>query len=148
MTTMYTIFQSAHSGFRWIALVLLVATVVIYFIKWRGNTDYTGKDKKLYTIMLSMLHLQVLIGIVLYFISPKVQFSAATMKTDFLRFFTVEHAFLMLAAAVVATIGSAKIKRKSANIKFKTGFWFAFATLILILVGIPWPFQDLGAGWF
>lgn len=144
---LYSILQSAHSGFRWIALVLLLLTVVLYAIKWFNTAQYGKKDKKLYTLMLSMLHIQVLGGIVLYFVSPKVQFSAATMKTDFLRFFTLEHAVLMIAAAVVVTIGSVKVKKTSGN-KFKTGFWFAVVTLILILVGIPWPFQELGAGWY
>lgn len=149
MDALYKALQASHSGFRWIALILLVLTVVQYLIKWQNSADYQKKDKTIYTIALSLMHLQLLIGIALYFVSPKVQFGAETMSVRILRFFTVEHAFLMIAAVVLFTIGSAKIKKKDESVaKFKTGFIFSLITLLLILIGIPWPFQALGAGWF
>lgn len=149
MNTFYIILQASHSGFRWVALLLLLLTTVYYFIKWQKASEYTKIDKALYTITLSLIHIQVLIGFGLYLLSPKVQFGAETMSVRILRFFTVEHVFIMLLAVVLFTIGAGKIKRKSnSKAKFKSGFVFAFIVLLIILAGIPWPFQALGAVWF
>jgi heme A synthase len=149
MDTLYTIFTSAHSGLRWIALLLLVLTVAGYLVKWQRGADYRKGDRTLFTIMLSFMHIQVLLGVVLYFISPNVQFGSSTMSTKIFRFFTIEHALLMLLAIVLITMASSKMKKKdSPKYKFKTGFWYSFIALVLILAGIPWPFYGVGAGWF
>ena len=148
MDNFYQIIQSSHSGFRWITLLALFTTTVIYFVKWQRAAGYTKGDKTLFSITLSIVHIQVLVGVVLYFLSPKVMFSGAAMSTRLIRFFTVEHSLIMLIAAVLLTMGSVKLKRKSTAVaKFKTGFWFTLLTLIIILVAIPWPFQNFGAGW-
>jgi heme A synthase len=149
MNTLYTILQSAHSGFRWITLILLLLTIIRFFIQWRKSSAYKKFDKNLFTINLSAMHVQVLIGIGLYFLSPKVLFSAHTMSIKIFRFFTVEHALMMLIAVVLLTIASSKIKKKNSDTeKFKIGFWYSFIALILILLAIPWPFRGLGTTWF
>ncbi len=147
---MYEGLKHAHSGLRWIFLILILYTVINAFIKWRNGSDYTESDRKagLFTFIFS--HIQLLIGLGLYFISPKVQaISGEVMKQPIARFFTVEHAMMMILGIILISIGYGKAKRAmDGTQKFKTTFIFFGIGLLLILSRIPWPFQQYGASWF
>ena len=72
-----------------------------------------------------------------------------TMKVPVLRFFTVEHTFMMLIALVFITIGYATAKRAKEDVaKHKKTFIFYLIGFILILAVIPWPFRGFGNDWF
>jgi hypothetical protein len=95
------------------------------------------------------LHTQLLIGLGLYFISPRVQFFEGWMKEASYRFYGMEHILLMIIAIVLVTIGHGKAKRAlDSTKKHKTIVLFYCIGLLLILASIPWPFRNLGAGWF
>jgi len=50
---MYNGLLHAHSGLRWIALLLLVLTVVISFMKWRSKTEsLASSDSKIFKLLL------------------------------------------------------------------------------------------------
>lgn len=144
---MYSGLVHAHSGLRWIALVLLVAAVVVAISKWQGRSGYTDGNRKLYLFTLIAVHTQLLIGLVLYFISPKVDFSQ--MSDKLYRFYTVEHTTGMLIAIVLVTIGYSRSKRATdaVNKQRLVGIFYGIG-LLLILASIPWPFRIPGAGWF
>ena len=146
---MYPMLQHAHSGLRWLVLVFLVLAVVNAASKWNGQTPFGPKDKRLNLLALIFTHVQFLIGLGLYFISPKVQFTAATMGDRVLRYFTVEHISMMVIAIALITAGYSRVKRHQTDLKkFRATFWFYLIGLIVILASIPWPFQGLGTGWF
>lgn len=143
------ILRHAHSGLRWFVLIALILAIVNAVGKTNGSKPFTDKDKKYGLFGLIFTHLQFLIGLVLYFTSPKVVFAASAMKSDVLRFFLVEHIAIMLVAVVLITIGYSKSKRAETDgKKFKSILIFYLIGLILILAGIPWPFMDYGASWF
>ncbi|MEP2772760.1 MAG: cytochrome B [Fulvivirga sp.] len=145
---MYDILRHAHSGLRWLVLIALLVAIVSAFSK-KGKSPYTAGDKKLALIALIFTHLQLVIGFILYFISPKVVFDGAAMKDSVLRFYLVEHMALMLVAIVLITIGYSKAKRLTDDSKkFAKIGWFYLIGLILILISIPWPFRNLGGSWF
>lgn len=145
---MYEGLKHAHSGLRWIFLILLLLAVVNAFIKWKGNGKFSSQDQKLNLFTFIFSHIQLLLGLMLYFISPKVQFTADVMKNAAGRFFTVEHMMMMLIAIILITIGYGKAKRAIENrVKFKTTFMYYFIALLLILIAIPWPPRH-GASWF
>lgn len=146
---MYNMLRHAHSGLRWIALALLVAAILSALIGWMGKKEVSARDILMNKWAMILVHIQVLIGLVLYFISPKVIFAGSSMKDSVLRFFLVEHLSLMLIAAVLITIGHARQKRKELGpLRHKTIFWFYAIGFLLILAGIPWPWQGYGTGWF
>ncbi len=146
---MYVILKHAHSGLRWVVLLLLLVAIANALVKWRGNQSYTDGDRKMALFAMIFVHLQLVIGLILYFISPLVEFSAETMKNSVLRFYTVEHFTTMILAIAIITIGYSQAKRKAEDIaRFKATFTYYLIGLILILVGIPWPFRFPGAGWF
>ena len=142
--------KHAHSGFRWIVLLLLIYAIVNAFGKKNSAKAYTSGDKKINLFAMTAIHIQMLIGLAAYFVSPKVIFAAETMKHATSRFFTVEHSVMMLLGTILITIGYSKAKRAEEDQKkFKTVFIFYLIGLLIILAGIPWPFRTaLGGGWF
>jgi uncharacterized membrane protein YfcA len=101
----------------------------------------------------TILHIQLILGIWLYFISPITGFFLhhyqEAVHERSIWFFGMEHSTMMLAAIVVATIGSALAKRKpTAPEKFRTmAVWFSLS-LVIILMNIPWPFSPMaGRPW-
>ena len=144
---MYSGLVHAHSGLRWIVLVLLVIAVVVAVSKWLGNKGFTDGDRKLNLFTLIAVHTQFIIGLILLFISPKVDFSM--MAEKLYRFYSAEHPTGMLIAIILVTIGYSSAKRvASATGKHRLiGILYGLG-LVLILASIPWPSRIIGAGWY
>lgn len=142
---MYNGLVHAHSGLRWLALGLLVAAVGVALVKWQGRSGYTDGNRRLYLFTLISVHLQLVIGLILYFISPKVNFNMLGDKLY--RFYTVEHITGMLIAIALVTVGYSRSKRLTdALAKQRTVALFYGIGLVIILALIPWPGRVAGAG--
>jgi len=145
---MYNGLLHAHSGLRWVVLILLLVAIFNAFSKKKSGL-YSEGDRKLALFTMISVHIQLLIGLVLYFISPLVVFSSESMGNTIQRFYLVEHISLMLVAIVLITIGHSKSKKAIADSKkFGAIATFYLIGLILILASIPWPFRIETAGWF
>jgi len=152
---MYTGLLHTHSFVRWIMLVLLVATVFRSYNGWKSKRSFTPGDKKLSLFTLVFSHIQLLVGFLLYMVSPAVQQAlpdmGAAMKDKYLRFWAVEHISIMLIAIIIITIGYSLAKRAASDAdRFRKLFFYFLVSLLLILATIPWPFTTTGAGrgWF
>jgi len=137
---------SAHSGLRWIALILLLLAIFNAF----SAKDYQKKHRLINLFTLITFHTQLLIGLFLYnnFMTTKLAENWTSIPAQ--RFFGMEHLAGMLLAIIAITIGYSKSKKgQDAQAKFKAiKIWYVLA-LILVLAFIPWPFRTaLGAGWF
>lgn len=141
---MYAVFLGLHNLVRWVALIAGMVAVVMAFLGWFGKREWGPRDRKLGMIFSMAMDIQVLLGLILYFaFSPLTKtalmdFSAAMQVTD-LRFYAVEHAFLMLVAVVFAHLGSI-LPRKAQSSKKKyqrAAIFFAIAVLAMIF-GMPW----------
>jgi len=145
---MYNGLLHAHSGLRWIALFLIIATIIISFTS--KNKPYSATEKKLGLFSLISVHIQLIIGFILYLgVSPKITFPEGFMKDPILRFLHMEHLVGMLLAIALITIGYSKAKRKTEDsAKRKTIRTFFILGLVIILAMIPWPFRGMGNGWF
>lgn len=142
---MYQGLLHTHSGLRWIVLILIIINVINAVRNMSGNNQLSSGDKKLSLFALISTHLQAVLGLCLYFMSPKVQFSENTMGNGMLRFFTMEHTLMMLIAIILVTVGNRFAKMGNA----KKVFWYYFIALLIILAAIPWPFREqFGSGWF
>ncbi len=139
---------AAHSGLRWIVLILILAAI-FNAIACKSSGKYEKKDKMLNLFAMVFLHIQLLLGIVLYFMSAKVTFAEGWMKNAMTRFYGMEHVLIMLIAITLITIGRKKAEKASlAANKHAAIIKFYAIGLILILAGIPWPFRNLGGSWF
>jgi hypothetical protein len=136
----------AHSGIRWIVLILLVVAIITAL---SNKSVYEKKNKMLNLFTMVFFHIQILLGFGLYFTSGKVNFHEGWMKEPAFRFFGMEHVLLMVIAMALITIGHSKSKKAATPaLKNKAIIVFYSLTLLLVLAGIPWPFRNLGAGWF
>ena len=146
-TMLYQILDRAHSGFRWVVLLLLLAAIFSAFQTWQSGR--AGASKMSFYAM-TAVHIQLLGGLILYFISPYVKFEGGVMKDAVARFYTVEHISMMLIAVALITIGYSKAKRAAGDAaRGKTTFWYYLIGLVVILAAIPWPFRSgLGGNWY
>jgi len=148
MSIIYPILKHSHSGLRWVVLLFLVGVVLNSGIRYFMKKEFRPVDQGIGLIALSLLHLQLLIGIILYFVSPMVIFSAESMGNALLRFFLVEHSSLMLVAIILTTLGYSLVKKaQTQEAKHLRLFLFFGIGLLIIIVSIPWPWRALGGGW-
>lgn len=147
---MLTGLKHFHSLNRYIILVLLLVVIYKSFTGWKKKQAYTATDDKLNLFTFIFSHIQLTIGLVLYFTSNWVQFNEFTMGNKILRFFTVEHIFGMVIAIALITIARVKLKKMNDDtLKHKKTFIYYLIALIIIFATIPWPFRNLGDfGWF
>ena len=75
LMTLYSFFLHLHSGFRYIVLLLVLLAIVRSWADWLGNKSYSEGNRKLNLFAMISAHTQLLIGIVLYFLSPFVSFA-------------------------------------------------------------------------
>ena len=133
----------AHSGLRYVVLGLLIAAILIAYSSWQSNTQ---GDNKIYLFALIATHTQLLIGLILYVMSPKVDFSL--IKEKVFRFYSIEHVFMMVIAIVLITVGRVRSKKLVGADKHRTILYFYALAFLIIMAAIPWPFRNLGSGWF
>lgn len=144
---MYLPLLKSHSGLRWLLLASFLLTLVELF----RQSNATRNQKKIKYLALTTLiisHVQILLGLTLYFISPKVVFAASAMKDSVQRFFLIEHISLMLISVILITIGYAGWKRANSEFANRKLFRYYFISFLLILLSIPWPFRIAGSSWF
>ncbi len=145
---MYSILLTLHSGVRWLVLVSLLLATIYAYRGWFKNKPFTRTDNTIRNIATSFAHIQILLGLCLYYISPITTYFLNNFKEAVhqreIRFFGMEHSSVMFIALVIITIGSGKVKRHSSDKqKFKImAIWFTIG-FILILSSIPWAFSPL-----
>ena len=143
---MNSILTHAHSGLRWVAIILLLLAIINAFT----SKTFEKKHKMINLFTMITLHTQLIIGLVQYFItSGKVKFFDGWMKEAAFRFYGMEHLAGMLIAIVLITVGYSKSKRGTTDSeKFKPIKLFYLIGFILIIASIPWPFRTaLGGSW-
>lgn len=128
---MYEILKSAHSGWRYIVLVMLVVAVLQAIMGWFGNKAYTEGNRKLNVFTLISAHVQLLFGLVLYFLSP---LTKGPMGDALYRYWKVEHIAMMIIAIALITVGNAKSKKKvDAVAKHKTiAIFFGIGLIVMV----------------
>ena len=147
---MYNAILHSHSGLRWVAL-LLILLAIINAARSQASGEYLKKDKMLNLFAMVMLHIQLILGFILFYMNDrsKVSYSEGWMKVDLFRFFGLEHIVGMLLAIIIITFGRKKAEKlKGTRDKHRKIMVSYTIGLILILLSIPWPFREaLGGAW-
>jgi uncharacterized membrane protein len=138
------ILQNVHSYLAYVALALLFFAVANAIMGWVGNRIFTmGRDLRLSLFTLIICHIQLLIGLLLYFISASgynaiSQFGIGEL-TPAARLLALEHPLTNILAIILITIGWSRHKKfMEGNKKFKSIAIFYGLGLLLILSRIPW----------
>src|ERR1051325_1491488 len=104
---MYHILLQTHSILRYLVLLMLLIVIVRFVFAKISKRSYNNLDNRLSIFMIMSVHLQFVLGLALYFISPIVKNARADWQTamhdDILRFWAVEHVTLMVAAVILIT---------------------------------------------
>lgn len=141
---MYSTVQTLHSYWAYIVLLVLIAATANALYKSFSDKDYGAKDFRISLFTLIVSHIQLLIGLLLYFVSPRLQLFSelgmgGVMKDSINRLYLVEHPLINIIAVALITIGYSKHKKKlTSPSKFKTIAVFYTIALLLILSRIPW----------
>jgi len=142
----YSTLLPLHSLVRWLVLISLIIAIFLAFRGWFSKREFSRLDNSVRHWTATIAHIQLLIGLWLYVVSPITDYFLHHFKEAVhlreIRFFGMEHSLMMLIAIVIITIGSAKARRKATNTeKFRTmAIWFSVG-LLIILSSIPWAFS-------
>lgn len=140
---MENILHHAHSGIAYLVLITLVIAVINAFTGLSSKRIFKGSDRKIGLIALIFSHIQIVLGLILYFTSPKVVEFGVAMKDSMLRLYALEHPLINIIGIVLITIGWSKHKKMTSDKgKFKSFAIYYTIGLVLILSRIPW------AEWF
>lgn len=143
---MFTIVLTLHSIVRWLVVFAVSARLAVALSGVGSGRPWGKLDRALGGATLGITHTQIALGLLLFPLSPTVRTATAdmgaAMADPVLRFFTVEHATMMLLAAVAVTVGQVAARRAEGDAKkhriAAIGFGIALA---LLLIGVPWPFR-------
>ena len=140
---MYLYLKTVHSYWAFFVLFVLVAAIVNAFIGRYMVKEFSVKDLRISLFGLIFSHIQLLIGLILYFVSPWFgKWSAlgmGVMKDSQARLYLVEHPITNLIAVVLITMGWSMHKRQSLDAKkfSRIGIFYTIG-LLLLLSRIPW----------
>lgn len=136
------ILKTAHSGIGILILFGLLLIILYLVVRYVMKKPFNKSNKTMALIGLTLVHLQVILGLVLYLISPLgvANFSGAAMKDSISRLYMLEHPVGMIVAAIVITIGYLAINndrlsdaRKYSRVLFLYAIGYSF-----ILYSTPW----------
>ena len=141
---MYAILKTIHSYWAFLVLLVLIAAAGNALLgRVRSNT-FGAQDLRIALFGLIFSHIQLLIGLILYFVSPwfdqwsRMEMSEV-MKNSEVRLYLIEHPITNILAIVFITLGWSLHKRQTeASKKFlRIGLFYSLG-LLLLLSRIPW----------
>jgi len=147
---MYEIILTIHSWNRRLILILGIIAILFAYNGWKSKRIFSPLDNLMGTTFMSALHLQLLFGLLLYFVfSPKTAYALAhfseAMKDSKLRYFAMEHGFIMIIAIGIAQFGRIMIhKTHDPKLKHKRSFIYFAIALLLILLMVPFGNSQQG----
>lgn len=138
------ILKNLHSYFAYIVLLILILATVNALVGWLSKKEFRfEKDLRLSLFALILSHLQLVIGLIVYFVSANGLKALQTLGMGGLnsaaRLLAVEHPFTNILAIAFITIGWSRHKKTDhSTTKFKRIGLMYGAGLLLILSRIPW----------
>ena len=141
---MYATLLTVHNLLRWAVLLGGLYAITKSVLGIMHKRDFTKQENLSHALFVGFCHLQLLLGLILYFISHVVDQAlangmGAAMKDPASRFVAVEHISTMIIAIVLIQVGRTLSKKQTeAMAKHKKAVVFFSIGLILILSRIPW----------
>ena len=153
-STFYVFLRATHSWTRWLVLILAIIVIFKAVSGWLGKKPFEKQDNILGASFVGSMHLQLLLGLLLYFVFSPMGLNAistlgmgAVMKNAEMRYWAVEHISVMILAAVLAQVGRSLSKKAATDLeKHKKSAIFYGVALVLVLSRIPWDSLRLFRG--
>lgn len=140
---LYQYINSVHSLCAYVVLIVLFLSTINALAGFFTKKEFTVKDLRLSLFTLIFSHIQLLLGLLLYALTPRLmawQMGAKiVMKDSLLRQLLVEHPLMNIIAVTLITIGWVKHKKQTTNRgKFGKIAIFYTIALVCLLSMIPW----------
>jgi predicted acyltransferase len=126
----------------YLALLALVLVIIWALVGALSGREFQEKDRKIALIAFILCHIQLLVGLILYFVSP-IGFSllagGGAMADATARLTALEHPLINILAIVLVSVGFIRAKKlESSTAKFRSIYMMYAVGLVLILSRIPW----------
>ncbi len=136
---MYPIIQNLHSGWAYLVLFFLVIAIINAIAGLSTHREFVKKDRTIGLIALIVVHIQLVIGLILYFVSPVGSAVIGQMEDPALRLTWLEHPLINVIGIIIITIGWSKHKSlTNSKAKFRTFAVFYGIGLALFLLRLPY----------
>ena len=152
--TFYILTRNVHSWTRWLVLILALIVIFRAVSGWLAKKPFEKQDSILGASFVGSMHLQLLLGLLLYFVLSPMGLNAinasgmgAVMKNADMRYWAVEHFSMMILAVILAQVGRSLSKKANTDLaKHKKSAIFYGVALVLVLSRIPWDSVRLFRG--
>ena len=149
---MFAIIKDIHNIVRWLVLLAGLWAVIRAWSGLLVRREWRKADRLAGLLFGGALDLQLLLGMILYFISPLVRVAfqdfGAAMGAAGLRFFALEHVIFTILAIMVVHLGSISTRKApTTRTRFARAALLFTLALVLLFVGIPWPWLAVGRPW-
>jgi len=134
---------AVHNVVRWFVFLFAIVALLRALKGINGGVDYASGAKRSVFLFTMSVHLQLVLGLLLYGVSPLTRHAmgdmGAAMRDPGVRFFVVEHPTLMILAVVAATLTGVLARRgPDDTVRHRRAAIGIALSLGLILAGIPW----------
>ena len=138
---MYTGLKHFHSYWAYLVILTLAVALINALVGLLRDQTFTARDRRFTLFALVAAHLQLVFGLVLYFVSP-VGFSnlnGATMKDSVARLYALEHPLTMVIVIALVTIGYSRSKKaREDKGRFRIVTITYSLAFVLMMSRIPW----------
>ena len=137
---MYAIIKTVHTHWTIFVLIMLIVAILNSIRGKIYAKDFEVIDLRLSLFGLIFSHIQLLIGLFLYFISPWfnqwVSMGMVIMKNSESRLYLVEHPITNILAIVIISIGWSMHKRQSISSKkfFRIALFYGLGLILLLSI--------------
>lgn len=139
---MYTGLQHAHSGLAYLALLGLVIVIFWALVGSLSGREFQERDRKIAMITFIICHIQLLLGLILYFVSPlglALLTGGGAMSDAAARLTALEHPLINILAIAIISIGYIRAKKiEASRAKFRSIYMLYAVGFVLIISRIPW----------
>lgn len=131
---MHSIVNILHSGNRYLILAALVFVLYRSWSGWMGKKPYEKADNTASVALLSLSHLQLLLGLIQYFVTSAFTRSGLPISDPWVRYFKMEHISAMILAIVLIQLGRTFSKKVSDPVEKhkKVAIYTTIAALIIV----------------
>jgi hypothetical protein len=132
-----------HNLVRWLVLLLAVVAFARALQGIKGGVAYTSGARRAVSRFMMSVHVQLLLGIMVYGLSPLTRHAMGDMKAAMadkdIRFMVVEHPTFMLLGVIAATVTGVIARRgPDDTVRHRRAAIGVGIALVLILAGMPW----------
>ena len=147
---MYGYLLIIHSYLRWIVVGFLLFGLIFIILKKSKKAIYTTKDYQLFKAIKNVFNLQFLVGFLLLTQSPMVKAFwsqvGQAVKWREIRFFGLEHPFMMILGVLLLNVFTHKTKDKIGTANVFNYLLVRYLIILFILfVSVPWSFSPFTA---